>query len=141
MINLTLKGLKLIVEANFYLSVSVMLAICLLTFTGSSPVFILNDELYGPLANNFRIMLLYLAISEVIICFFCFITKKFEVVLIVGFFLIMAIGSLKFYGTTNNVEIDSNLFLFFLYTGFSHILFGITVSTAKKINFQPFNKL
>jgi hypothetical protein len=133
----TARCLKPVLEANFYMSVIVMLAICLASITGSYPVFMLNEELYGPLANNFRIMLLYLAISEAIVCGYCFITKKFHIVMVVGFFLILVMGSLTFYGTINNLEVDPNLFLFFLYTGLSHILFGIMVPLGKNIKIHP----
>ncbi len=43
----------------------------------------------------------------------------------VGFFLILMIGSMAFYGQINAIEIDENFPLFFLYTGLSHILFGV----------------
>lgn len=131
--SLLLRCLKLVIEANFYISVIVMLVVCLASFIGSYPVFMLNEALYGPLANNFRLMLLYLAISEVIICSYCFTAKKPHLVLVAGFFLILAIGSLMFYGTINDIEIDANLFLFFLYTGLSHIVFGIMAGLDKDI--------
>jgi len=49
----------------------------------------------------------------------------------VGFFLILMIGSMEFYGEINTIEIDENFPLFFLYTGLSHILFGIMVNIEK----------
>ncbi|MGR8979105.1 MAG: hypothetical protein ACU84H_03290 [Gammaproteobacteria bacterium] len=93
--------------------------------------FTLNEELYGPMANNLRMMLLYMAITEIIICAYCHMTKTFQIIPVAGFFLIMAIGSLKFYGNINDVEVDSNFFLFLLYTGLSHIAFGIMASMEK----------
>jgi hypothetical protein len=41
------------------------------------------------------------------------------------------IGSMQFYGEINTIEIDKNFPLFFLYTGISHILFGIMANIEK----------
>ena len=49
----------------------------------------------------------------------------------VGFFLILMIGSIEFYGEINAVAIDENFSLFFLYTGLSHILFGVMVGIER----------
>ena len=48
-----------------------------------------------------------------------------------GVFLILMIGSMEFYGEINDVEIDEDFPLFFLYTGLSHILFGVMVGIEK----------
>ena len=49
----------------------------------------------------------------------------------VGFFLILMIGSMEFYGEINSIEIDENFPLFFFYTGISHILFGVMAAMEK----------
>ncbi len=122
---ITIRSLKLLVEANFYISVILIIAVSIMSVTGGYSVFEFNEELYGPMANNLRIMLVYLALADVIICAYCLLSKKFRVFIVVGFFLILSIGSLKFYGAINDVTVDDNFFVFFLYTGLSHIVFGI----------------
>lgn len=38
---------------------------------------------------------------------------------------------MEFYGEINDVEIDEDFPLFFLYTGLSHILFGVMVGIER----------
>jgi hypothetical protein len=38
---------------------------------------------------------------------------------------------MEFYGEINTIEIDDNFPLFFLYTGISHILFGVMANIEK----------
>jgi len=90
----------------------------------SYSIFQFNVELYGALDNNLRMIMVYLALSECFIVGYCFFSKKFEILIFVGSFLILMIGSMAFYGEINALEIDPNFPAFFLYTGLSHILFG-----------------
>jgi len=39
---------------------------------------------------------------------------------------------MEFYGDINSIEIDDSFPLFFLYTGISHILFGVVIDIEKK---------
>jgi len=96
-----------------------------LSVSGSYSFFEFNEELYGALDNNLRLIMVYLAITETVILGYCFFRKNFQVMIPVGFFLILMIGSMEFYGQINAIEIDENFPLFFLYTGLSHILFGV----------------
>ena len=121
---LCLQFIKLLIDANFYISVGVLITGCLFSVSPAHSFFEFNEELYGALINNLRIMMLYLAATEVVILAFCFFTKKYQFTILIGFFLILMIGSLEFYGEVNNVETDPNLPMFFLYVGISHILFG-----------------
>jgi FtsH-binding integral membrane protein len=68
--------------------------------------------------------MVYLAINELAILLYCFLTKNARIMLAVGFFLILLIGSLEFYAEINAIEFDQNLRLFFLYTGISHLVYG-----------------
>jgi len=125
---MTFKGLqsiKFLLEANFYISVIVLIAGGILSISGSYSFFEFNEDLYGALDNNLRLIMVYLAITETVILGYCFFRKNFQVMIPVGFFLILMIGSMEFYGQINAIEIDENFPLFFLYTGLSHILFGV----------------
>lgn len=125
---MTFKGLqsiKFLLEANFYISVIVLIAGGILSISGSYSFFEFNEDLYGALDNNLRLIMVYLAITETVILGYCFFRKNFQVMIPVGFFLILMIGSMAFYGQINAIEIDENFPLFFLYTGLSHILFGV----------------
>jgi uncharacterized membrane protein len=120
-----IKSIKLLLEVNFYISVIVLIAGGMLSVSGSYSIFEFNEDLYGALDNNLRMIMVYLAVTEIVILIYCFLRKNFQVMIPVGFFLILMIGSMEFYGEINTIEIDENFPLFFFYTGLSHILFGI----------------
>lgn len=124
--------LKFLIEANFYISVISLIAAGILSISGSHSFFDFNEDLYGPLANNLRMMLIYLTIAEAILCVYCFLIKQFKIFIIVGFFLILTSGSLKFYSVINDIAVDENFFVFFLYLGLSHILFGVMKSKEQE---------
>jgi hypothetical protein len=125
------KSIKLLLEANFYISVIVLIAGCLLSVSDSHSIFEFNEDLYGALDNNLRIIMIYLAMTESMILMYCFFKHNFQVMIPVGFFLVMMIGSMRFYGEINSISIDENFSLFFLYTGISHILYGVMVRIDK----------
>ena len=81
--------------------------------------------------TNLRMIMVYLALTESVILVYALMRENFQVMILVGFFLIMMIGSMEFYGEINNVAIDENFPLFFLYTGLSHILFGVMADMDK----------
>ena len=120
-----IKSIKLLLEVNFYISVIVLIAGGMLSVSGSYSIFEYNEDLYGALDNNLRMIMVYLAVTEIVILIYCFLRKNFQVMIPVGFFLILMIGSMEFYGEINTIEIDENFPLFFFYTGLSHILFGV----------------
>ena len=131
---ITFKGLqsiKFLLEANFYLSVIMLIAGGFLSVSESYSIFEFNEDLYGALDNNLRMVMVYLAFTESVILGYCFFRKNFRVMIPVGFFLILMIGSMAFYGEVNAVGIDKSFPLFFLYTGLSHILFGVIADTEK----------
>ena len=76
--------------------------------------------------------MVYLAVTEIVILLYCYFRKNFRVMIPVGFFLILMIGSMEFYGDINSIAIDESFPLFFLYTGISHILFGVVIDIEKK---------
>jgi len=117
--------LRFVVEANFYISVISLIALGVMSMSESHSFFEFHEDLYGPLANNLRLMLIYLAMAEVILCVYCFFLRQFKVFIAAGFFLILTSGSLKFYAAINDIAVDENFSVFFLYLGLSHILFGI----------------
>lgn len=137
---ITLRGLKFLITANFYISVFVMIVVSIMSVTGNQTIFEFNEELYGPLANNLRMMLVYLAITEIILCVYCFWSKHFKVFIVAGFFLLLTIGSMKFYAVINDIAVDDNFSVFFLYTGLSHIVFGIMASMETRNSIQQHKK-
>ncbi len=126
------KSIKFLLEANFYLSVIVLLAGCFLSVSDNYSLFAFNEDLYGALDNNLRMIMVYLAITEIVILLYCYFRKNFRVMIPVGFFLILMIGSMEFYGDINSIAIDDSFPMFFLYTGISHILFGVVIDIEKK---------
>jgi hypothetical protein len=131
---MTVKGqqiLKFLLEANFILSVIALLAGGFLSVPESYSFFEFNEDLYGALDNNLRMIMIYLAMTEIVILGYCFFRKNYQALVPVGFFLILMIGSMEFYGEINAVEIDKNFPLFFLYIGLSHIFFGAMAGMEK----------
>lgn len=128
-------GIRFLVKANFYIAVIVLIAGSLLSVSGYS-IFEFNEDLYGALDNNLQIMMVYLAFTETVIFTYCLITQKFQAMVLVGFFLILMIGSIEFYGEINTIAIDSNFPLFFLYTGVSHLLYGIMATLNSTDSFD-----
>ncbi|MGZ8190395.1 MAG: hypothetical protein ACXWTS_04100 [Methylococcaceae bacterium] len=123
--------MKFLIELNFYLSVIVLIVGSLLSVSGNNFIFEFNEDLYGALDNNLRMMMIYLAVTEAVIVGYCLLSQNFKTMILVGFFLILMIGSLEFYGEVNTVAIDPNFPLFFLYTGVSHLLFGVNAAIEK----------
>jgi uncharacterized membrane protein len=141
---MTVKGLqsiKFLLEVNFYISVIVLIAGGILSVSGSYSFFEFNEDLYGALDNNLRVIMVYLAMTEGVILVYCFFRKNFQVMIPVGFFLILMIGSMEFYGEINSIEIDDKFPLFFLYTGLSHILFGVMAGIEKSSANKESSKL
>lgn len=129
----SMQVIKFITDANFYISVMVLVYGGLTAITVNYSVFEFNEDLFGAMHNNLRIALLYLAMTELVVCIYCFVAKQPKLMLFVGYFLIMMTGSLTFYGKVNSVPIDDDMPLFFLYTGISHIVYG-WFSTLNQVN-------
>lgn len=137
---MALKSIKLLLEVNFYISVLVLLAGCLLSVSDRYSLFEFNEDLYGALDNNLRMIMIYLAMTEAVILMYCYFRHNFQIMIPVGFFLLMMIASMRLYGEINDIAIDENFSLFFLYTGLSHILYGAMLRIEKNNTYkQPKN--
>ena len=119
------ENLKYLLEVNFYASVILLLAGSFLSVSDNHSLFEFKEDLYGALNNNLRMIMVYLGMTEIVILIYCFMRKNFRSIILVGFFLILMVGSMEFYGEINTVEIDNNFPIFFFYTGISHMLFGV----------------
>jgi hypothetical protein len=119
--------LRFVVKVNFYFSVIVLIFGSVLSASDNLSLFEFNEDLYGALDNNLRMILVYLAMTEVVLIIYFMLADKFQLMMFVGFFLMLTTGSVGFYGEINAIEIDSALPLFFLYIGLSHTLFGAMV--------------
>lgn len=117
-------NISVLFKINFYISAIVLVGGCLLSATENHSIFEFNEDLYGAIGNNIRVIMVYLAINELAILLYCFLTKNARIMFAVGLFLILLIGSLEFYAEINAIEFDQNLRLFFLYTGISHLVYG-----------------
>jgi hypothetical protein len=118
------KCIQCVVDVNFYISWVVMVMGSAFSLTDHYSIFEFNVDIYGELANNLRSIMAYLAVTEIFILFYCCMTKQFQHFILVGFFLLMIIGSLEFYTQINNIETDPNIDIWLLYAGVSHILYG-----------------
>jgi len=111
---------------NFYLSIIALIAGGILSFSDNGSFFEFHTDLYGPLANNLRMMLVYLALTEIFLCISCFFSGNTHYFMLVGLSLTLMSGSLQVYSLINAIEVDPNLSIFFAYTGLSHLAFGLS---------------
>lgn len=126
-----MQAIRLLIEVNFYFAVVALMFASICSVTDAS-FFEFNEALYGALDNNLRMMMVNLGITEAVVLGYCWFSKSFRYMVLVGFFLLLMIGSLEFYGEVNTVAIDANFSLFFMYTGLSHMLFGLLKTGEKK---------
>ncbi|WP_374090722.1 hypothetical protein [Methylomicrobium lacus] len=123
--------LKKCVEINFYLSIIALIAGGILSFSDNGSIFEFHTDLYGPLANNLRMMLVYLALTEIFLCIGCFFSGNTHYFMLAGFSLLLLTGSLQVYSEINDIEIDPNLSIFLAYAGLSHLAFGLSACLLK----------
>lgn len=125
--------IRYILQANYYLALLITLACGILSLTNSEFPFNNNSDVYGPLANNLKIMLVYLFFAEFSIFSYCSLKRSYKELTLVGLFLLSLIGAIEVYGNINQIPIDENYDVFFLYTGLSHLLFGL-ISFKNPVN-------
>lgn len=122
--NKSLNLLQILLQINFNASVIFVLLVSILTITGSELFFENSADLYGPLANNLRIVLVYICMMQLAVYGFYQINNNYAGVFVLGVFLLVMIIALKFYAVINQIEVDDNYHQVFLYAGFSHLLYG-----------------
>ena len=116
--------LSLLPAINFNIAVIFLLAVSLVS-VGGSPLFFENSsDLYGPLASNLRLMLIYLTLSQFSAYCFCSYTENYRLLMGVGLFWLMLIASIKLYGMVNQIPIDEDYGWLFLYLGLSNLVYG-----------------
>lgn len=116
--------LQLALQINWNTAVIVLLVSGLATMFGYPLFFEDNSELYGPLANNLRLMMFYLCLIQVAVWSFYKLGNSPAALSALGVFLLLLIASLEFYGEINQIEIDQNYRQLFVYSGLSHLLYG-----------------
>jgi hypothetical protein len=124
--------LKLLLAVNFSASLIFLLLVSIISLFGSPLIFEDQNELYGPMAGNLRLMLVYLCLTELAVFSFCRFSDNYRGVLVLGLFLLLLAISIEFYGEINQVPIDENYRWFFMYLGLSHVAYG-TLLTVNKV--------
>jgi len=119
----TLPLLSLMSAINFNGAVF-LLVVSLFSAAGSSLFFDNNSELYGPLAGNLRLMLIYLTLSQFAGYCFCSYSQNYRPLLPIGLFWLLLMGSIEFYGMVNQIPIDEDYGRLFLYLGLSNLFYG-----------------
>lgn len=122
--NASLNLLQLVLKINFNAAVMVLLISSLLSLSGSELLFGNTSELYGPLVNNLRFVLLYLVFVQLGVYWFYQISHSYTAIVILGSFLLALVMMLDFYCSMNQIEIGKRYQPLFLYVGLSHILYG-----------------
>ncbi len=121
----SLNILKIALQVNVHASIIILLIVSILTISGSDLLFTELSELYGPLAGNLRLMLVYLCIVEITVFSYCHFSNNYQGTALLGIFLLLLIPALAFYGRVNQIPIDNNYHWLFLYLGVSHLLYGL----------------
>ena len=122
------------VEANYYVALLVSLGVAILGFTSRQDILGFSEFGLNPLVNNLKLMLVYLVLAEYALFLYCFMKQSYKELLLAGLFLLSLIGGLEFYGSINQVYIDPNLQIFFLYIGLSHLANGCVFVFSKQKN-------
>lgn len=130
--NVSLNVLQTVLQVNFNASVIFVLLVSFLSLTGSEFFFEDTSDLYGPLANNLRFVLLYLCFVQLAVYGFYQMSSNYAAVFALGAFLLVLMVSLEFYGRVNQIDIDENYQRVFLYAGLSHLLYGGLCVLRKK---------
>ncbi|ANE55692.1 MULTISPECIES: hypothetical protein [Methylomonas] len=120
----TLNLLQLILQVNFNAAVITLLISGVATILGNSLFFADNSDLYGPLANNMRLMMFYLCLIQVAVYSFYKLDHRPEALAALGIFLLLLIAALEFYCSINQIDVDDNYRQLLLYSGLSHLLYG-----------------
>ncbi|MBE0470652.1 MAG: hypothetical protein IBX55_14225 [Methyloprofundus sp.] len=116
---------KYTAEANYYLAILISFAAAIMAMSGNENFLNTGEDFYNPLINNLKIMLAYMLLAEFSVFGFCLIKRSYTELAIVGLFLLFIPSGLKFYAQINQLEIDHSFDIFFLYTGLSHIFYGL----------------
>lgn len=122
-----LKSADILIKANFAIATILLAVVAFLAVTNNEILFEDSEEfadLYGPLASNLRIILVYVGIAGATVATYCWYNQKQHFLFGVGFFYLFLIAGFAIYGDINQIPIDPQYNSFFLYQGVSHIVFG-----------------
>ncbi|WGS87771.1 hypothetical protein [Methylomonas sp. UP202] len=120
----TLDIVELLLQVNFNAAVLLVLISSALSMFGGAIYFEDNSDLYGPLANNLRLMMFYLSLVQIAVYSFYLYGNSPAAVAGLGVFLLLLTASLGFYASINQIEIDEKYAELFLYAGASHLVYG-----------------
>ena len=127
-----LNGIKCLLEANFHVSAIILITTSFMSVSNIYPLFELHCEVYGSLANNISLILVYLSFMEIAVWGYCRNQKRYQPALLFGAFLMVLIEGLDFYNSVNQMPLDPRLSELFLYVGLSHALLG-ALSLHKRV--------
>jgi hypothetical protein len=123
-LNTSLNLLQILLKVNFNASVIVLIISSLLSLTGNTLLIDDNNDLYGPVANNLRLVMFYLCLMQISVYGFYQMSCNFAALIGLGVFMLCLMGALEFYSVVNQIEIDQSYQPLFVYSGLSHLLYG-----------------
>jgi hypothetical protein len=126
---ISLPWLRIAASVNFIASLIFLLIVTTSSMIGSTFFFEDSSDLYGPMASNLRIMMVYLCVTELAVIGFCRYSRHYQAVTLLGIFLLLLTISMEFYSVINEVTVDENYATVFLYLGLSHLCFGLLQRT------------
>jgi len=123
--------LKVLLTINFTAAIIFLAITSVVTLLGSSIFFEDYSDLYGPMDNNLRLMLIYLCVTEITVYSFCRYSNSYRSMILMGLFLLLMSVGVEYYGVINEVMVDDNYIWFFAYLGLSHLSFGLMTHSLK----------
>lgn len=117
--------LKIPLELNYAISAILLVSAALMPMIGEGSLFLDEEEIYGPLGNNLRLMGIYLALSDLLLWFYCFLKSDYSSLTFWGLFHLLIPNALQMYADVNDLPIEYESTKLFWYTGLSRIAFGL----------------
>lgn len=119
-----LAWLSTLATINLIASMILLGVVTATTLSGNSYFFEDSADLYGPMASNLRLMLVYVCLTEWAVMGYCRYRRRYAAVTLLGIFYLLLMVSLELYSSLNDVPVDDQYAVLFLYLGLSHLAFG-----------------
>lgn len=130
MINVNNLKQPILIAVNFLLRINLkasiiyLLIVSAISVTGSQLFFDDYSDLYGPMAGNLKLMLIYLCFTVLAVYGLSNFGEHLALLLALGMFLLLMAAGVEFYSEINQVPVDERYRWLFIYCGLSQLLFA-----------------
>lgn len=120
-----INALSLLLKINVKASMIFLVIASVLTLSGSQLLFTDDSAIYGPLAGNLRLLLVYLTMTVLAVYGLSNYGRQTGLLMALGIFLLLMAGGIEFYSQINDVPVDERYRLLFIYCGLSQLAFAV----------------